>query len=238
MVDFPFENPQQLQAMAVQNLSAGLRMTMPNVVQNIFATSNFNNEYKPSNMFPVFAASPMDSIEVVIAAFHDAELFGLGPPLPQFFILPGTAMPNYFTVTVTVVAMSDGTGTPIDRDGIAGGGRSGSADRLAGGAVPAAGRSADNHRSQNTGSQNGDDAFPLNFPEQSEPEQPETEHPGGENGVGSVAVSLRGSTVGGGNGKGGADGSPAGSNGSRRERTGQSLGQSRTGEGNGAVEGP
>jgi glycosyltransferase involved in cell wall biosynthesis len=231
------ENPQQLQTMAVQNFSAGLRMTMPNVVQKYLRHFELQQRVQTLKYVSRFRRLPrwIPSKSLLLRFMTRNSLGWARRSAVLHTTWNGDAQLLHGNRDGR--GELDGTGTPIDRDGIAGGGRSGSANRLAGGAVPAAGRSADNHRSQNTGSQNGDDAFPLNFPEQSEPEQPETEHPGGENGVGSAAVSLRGST-GGGNGKRGADGNPAGSNGSRRERTGQSLGQSRTGEGNGAVEGP
>ena len=67
------------QALAVQNFSAGLRMTMPNVVQKYLAplrASAASSDFAVRR--PDSSAAPLDSLEDIAASSCDEELPGLG----------------------------------------------------------------------------------------------------------------------------------------------------------------
>ena len=238
------QNPEQQQMMATQNFSAGLRMTMPNVVQKYLRHFELQQQVQTLRHISRFRRLPhwMPSKSLLLrlltrnslgwarraAVLHTGWNGHDGIRLPH-----GNGNGR---------GQLNGIGTPLDGDGIAGSHRAGShrtgsTDRAgAGVARPAAGGSADNHRSQNTGSQSSEDTLALHLPDQSQTEQTETEQPSSDQGVVPIAVVLGGNARGG-NGKNGADGAGTGSNGSGRKRAGESLGQAGASQGNGAVEG-
>lgn len=238
LFDF-LQNPEQQQKMAVQNFSAALRMTMPNVVQKYLRHFELQQRVQTLRNISRFRRLPrwMPSKSLLLRLVTRNSLgwarrtavLHTGWNGSDDFLPHGNGDGR---------GQLDGIGNPLNGNGVtgshrAGSYRAGSVDRA--GAGSAAGRGTDNHRSQNTSSQNGDDALALHLSDQSQPEQTETEEPSSEQGIVPFAV-VRGGNARGGNGKNGADGTATGSNGSGRKRTGESLGQSGAGQGNGAVE--
>jgi glycosyltransferase involved in cell wall biosynthesis len=238
LFDF-LQNPEQQQKMAVQNFSAALRMTMPNVVQKYLRHFELQQRVQTLRNISRFRRLPrwMPSKSLLLRLVTRNSLgwarrtavLHTGWNGSDDFLPHGNGDGR---------GQLDGIGNPLNGDGVtgshrAGSYRAGSVDRA--GAGSAAGRGTDNHRSQNTSSQNGDDALALHLSDQSQPEQTETEEPSSEQGIVPFAV-VRGGNARGGNGKNGADGTATGSNGSGRKRTGESLGQSGAGQGNGAIE--
>ena len=236
------QNPEQQQRMATQNFSAALRMTMPNVVQKYLRHFELQQRVQTLRHVSRFRRLPswMPSKSLLLRlmtrnslswARRSAVLHTGWNGSDDFSLPHGNGNGR---------GQLNGIGTPLDGDGIAGSRGSGidgagSVSRVdRAGAGPAAGRGADNHRSQNTGSQNSDNTLALHLPDQNQPEQTETE-PGSDQGVIPFAVARSGNARGG-NGKNGADGAATGSNGSGRKRTGESLGQAGAGQCNGTVE--
>jgi len=232
------QNPEQQQRMATQNFAAALRMTMPNVVQKYLRHFELQQRVQTLKYVSRFRRLPswMPSKSLLLRLLtrnslgwaRRSAVLHTGWNGSDDFLPHGNGNGR---------GQLNGIGSPLDGNGIAGS-RSGidgagSAERA--GADSAARRGADNHRSQNTGPQNGDDALPLHPSDQRQPKQTETEEPGSEQGVAWFAV-VRGGNTHGGNGKNGAGSVVSGSNGSGRKRAGESLGQPGTGQGNGAVE--
>ncbi len=233
------EDSAKQQAMAARNFSAGLRMTMPNVVQKYLRHFELQQRVQTLRYvahvrrLPRWIPSKSLLLRLLTRnslgwARRSAVLNAAWNDRDDGRLLNGNGNGR---------GQLNGTGVAIDGDGITGG-----AARLdhsvAGGATPAptARRSSDNHRSQNTTSHNGDNPLALNLPDQGHTQQSEAKKPGGEQGMASIAAILR-DNLPGGNGKSGTNGTGAGSNGSGRERTGQSLGQAGASQSNGIVEG-
>jgi glycosyltransferase involved in cell wall biosynthesis len=232
------QNPEQQQRMATQNFAAALRMTMPNVVQKYLRHFELQQRVQTLKYVSRFRRLPswMPSKSLLLRLLtrnslgwaRRSAVLHTGWNGSDDFLPHGNGNGR---------GQLNGIGSPLDGNGIAGSGSdidgAGSADRA--GADSAARRGADNHRSQNTGPQNGDDALPLHLSDQRQPKQTETEEPGSEQGVASFVV-VRGGNTHGGNGKNRAGSVASGSNGSGRKRASESLGQPGTGQGNGAVE--
>jgi hypothetical protein len=238
------QNPEQQERMATRNFSAALRMTMPNVVQKYLRHFELQQRVQTLRYVSRFRRLPswMPSKSLLLRLMtrnslswaRRSAVLHTGWNGSDDFTLPhGNGNGR---------GQLNGIGDPLDGNGIAGSRRggidgAGSVNRVdRAGAGPAAGRGADNHRSQNTSSQNGDDTLALHLPDQSQTEQTETEEPSSDQGIVPFKV-VRSGNARGGNGKNGADGAAPGSNGSGRKRAGESLGQAGAGQGNGIVEG-
>ena len=75
------QNSGKQQAMATQNFSAGLRMTMPNVVQKYLRHFELQQRVQTLQICGAYpAAAALASLQNTPAALHDAEFAGLGPP--------------------------------------------------------------------------------------------------------------------------------------------------------------
>ncbi len=232
-------NPEEQQRMATQNFSAALRMTMPNVVQKYLRHFELQQRVQTLKSVSRFRRLPswMPSKSLLLRLMtrnslgwaRRSAVLHTGWNGTDDFLLHGNGHNG---------GQLNGIGSPLNGDGIVSSRRSGSdgagnVGRT--GADSSARREADNHRSQGTGSKNGDHALPLHLSDQSHTEQTETEEPGSEHRVVPFAVVRSGNTRGG-NGKNGTGGAATGSNGSGRKRAGESLGQSGTGQGDGTVE--
>jgi glycosyltransferase involved in cell wall biosynthesis len=233
------QNPEQQQRMATQNFAAALRMTMPNVVQKYLRHFELQQRVQTLRYVSRFRRLPswMPSKSLLLRLLtrnslgwaRRSAVLHTGWNGSDDFLPHGNGNGS---------GQLNGSGGPLDGNGIASSRRSGidgagTADRAA--ADSAARRASDNHRSQGTGPQNGNDALPLHLSDDGQTKQAETEKPGSEQGTASFAV-VRGGNTHGGNGKNGAGGAAPGSNGNGRKRAGESLGQPGTGQRNGAVE--
>lgn len=243
------EDPKKQHAMATQNFSAGLRMTMPNVVQKYLRHFELQQRVQTLRYVAHIRRLPhwMPSKSLLLRfmtrnslgwARRSAVLHSTWNERDDLQLLHGNGNGR---------GQLNGTGTPVDGDGVAGGasGRArwtGRAGRAGGSGVdagaPAARTGPDNHRSHDASSQNGKDALALNLADQGQTDQAETEHPRGEQGMAPLAVVLGGRATSRGNSENRVDGDGTGSDGSRRKGTGQAFGQPGASQGDGIIEGP
>lgn len=232
------EHPEKQQAMATQNFSAALRMTMPNVVQKYLRHFELQQRVQTLKYVSRFRRLPqwVPSKALLLRylmrnslgwARRSAVLHNSWSTLSDTPLLHGDGNGR---------GHLDSAGTAIDGNGIAGRGLIGRVTSAGGGrGVSTAGNSSDNHRSYTTDSQNADDALPLHLAENSDSEQAEAGEPGGEEKV-PIVVALHGRNGSNGHGKNGASLSVSGSNGRGSEGAGQTLRQPGTTQRNGAVE--
>jgi glycosyltransferase involved in cell wall biosynthesis len=230
------EDSKKQQAMATRNFSAGLRMTMPNVVQKYLRHFELQQRVQTLRYVAHIRRLPrwMPS-KTLLLRFMTRNSLGWARRSAVLHTAFSRDDLQSLNGNGNRGGKLNGTGRAIDGDGITGG-IAGLDRSAAGGVSPTAGRGSDNHRSQNTNSQNIHDSPALNLPHQGQPEQSETEQPGGDQGMAPLAAIL-GDNLRGCNGKNGTNGAGTGSKGSGRERTGQSLGQPRARQGNGIIEG-
>jgi glycosyltransferase involved in cell wall biosynthesis len=229
------QDSKKQQAMATQNFSAGLRMTMPNVVQKYLRHFELQQRVQTLRYVGHFRRLPrwIPSKTLLLRlmtrnslgwARRSAVLHASWKDRDDLRLLHGDGDGR---------GKLNGTGISVDSDDVAGrvGGIDGAARR-----VSTAGSASDDHHRHCASSQNGDDALALNPSHEGESEQTKTEQPVGEQGIVPLAA-IRGNKILGGNSEDGVNGSSAGSNGSGRERTGQPLGQAGAGQGDRIVEG-
>ena len=226
------QDPQKQQVMAAQNFSAGLRMTMTNVVQKYLR--HFELQQRVQTLRYV------------------AQIRRLPRWIPSKTLLLRLMTRNSLgwarRSAVLHTSWSDredllhgndngsgklnGTRSSVDGDGIslAAGGLDGANRHTS----TSAGGPSDNHRGQKTSSKNGNNLLAPNVPNEGNAEQSKTEHPNGRSVPAPLSV-LRGS-AGDGDGKNGAGGFIAGSDGRGREGTAQTAGQPSARQGNRAIE--
>jgi glycosyltransferase involved in cell wall biosynthesis len=246
-------DPAKLRSMATRNFSAGLRMTMPNVVQKYLRHFELQQRVQTLKYVAHIRRLPrwLPSKSLLLRfmtrnslgwARRSAVLHASWSDRDDLRLLNSNGNAR---------GKLNGAGTALNGDGVAGrlsgrgaatGGRGpgtsgGSGGRGAGGDVPAAGNSSSDHKTQNTSAHEGSDAFLLDFPDDRGTEQPETEQPSGEQGTVRLALVDSGNR-GGGDGENGVGASRAGNNGSGRERTGQIGGQAGALQSNSIIEGP
>jgi hypothetical protein len=213
------QNPDRQQLMATQNFSAALRMTMPNVVQKYLRHFELQQRVQTLKYVSRFRRLPrwMPSKSLLLRfmtrnslgwARRSAVLHSTWNGRDDLRLLNGNGNGR---------GQLDGTGTTLNGDRVGGSPRAGSIDHAAAGlSAPTAGRTADNHRGQNTSSQHSDDTLALHLSDQGKPEQPETDEPGSSKEVVPFAV-VRGRNLSRGNSQNGADRASSGSDGSGRE---------------------
>jgi glycosyltransferase involved in cell wall biosynthesis len=229
------QDPRKQRALATQNFSAGLRMTMPNVVQKYLRHFELQQRVQTLKYVAQIRRLPrwLPSKTLLLRlmtrnslgwARRSAVLHASWTDRDDLRLLHGNGNGR---------GKLNGIGTTVDGDGVNRG--VGSLDRVAGGVSPA-GSGSDNQRGENASAENSDDALALNSSHKREAEQTETEQPGGEQSMAPLTM-VRGNKSSRGNREDGVDGSSTGSNGSGRERTGHALGQAGTGQGNSIVEG-
>lgn len=231
------QNSQKLQAMATQNFSAALRMTMPNVVQKYLRHFELQQRVQTLKYVSHIRRLPRwIPSKTLLLRFMTRNSLGWA----RRSAVLHTTWNDRDDLQLPYGdgngrGQLNGTGIPIDSDDIAAAAGIGSLGRAAG-TAPTAGGRPDNHRGQNTSSQNSDEALALNLADQGQTEHTETEEPGSGQEMAPVAV-VGGNNGGGGYSKDGVDGTGSGSNGSGRERTGHTLGQSGARQSNSIVEG-
>lgn len=206
------------QAMATQNFSAGLRMTMPNVVQKYLRHFELQQRVQTLRYVAHIRRLPrwIPSKTLLLRfmtrnslgwARRSAVLHTAWSDRDDLRLLHGNGNGS---------GKLSGTRAAVDVDGV--GGNSGWRDgrnRLAL-ANATAGRSSDDQHGQNTGSENRAGTLALGFPDKDETEQAEAEQPGANKEMIPIAVIL-GTNSSGRDSKNGTDGAAAGSNGSGRE---------------------
>jgi len=234
------QDSNKLRAMATQNFSAGLRMTMPNVVQKYLRHFELQQRVQTLRYVAHIRRLPrwVPSKALLLRfmtrnslgwARRSAVLHASWTDRDDLRLLHSNSNGR---------GKLDGTGTTMNADGVTGGVRNW--DRRSGGfrdgGVSAAGNGSGNHRSQNAGPQGSADTFTPNTPDESKAKQPETEESGGEKMM--VPLAALGADNGScGNREIGIDAAGTGSNGCGRKGTAQPLGQAVTRQSDGIVEG-
>ena len=223
------------QTMATQNFSAGLRMTMPNVVQKYLRHFELQQRVQTLRYVAHIRRLPrwLPSKTLLLRLMTRNSLGWARRSAVLHASWTDRDDPRLIHGNGNGRGKLNGIGTTLDGDDVAG--RVGSSDRVADG-IPPTGRGSDHQRDDNATSEDSDDALTLSSSHKREAEQTETEEPCGEQSPASLAV-VHGKKRSGGNSEDGVDGSSAGSNGSGRERTGHALRQSGTGQGDRVVEG-
>src|ERR1700686_306967 len=213
------EDSKKRQAMATQNFSAGLRMTMPNVVQKYLRHFELQQRVQTLRYVARFRRLPrwMPSKSLLLRfmtrnslgwARRSAVLHSTWNGRDDIRLLNGNGNGR---------GHLDGTGVPLNGDRVGGSPRDGSVDHAAAGlTTPATGRASDNHRSQDTSAQHSDDSLALHLPDQNQSEQTETHKPGSGKEVIPLAV-ARGRDLSRGDSQNGTGRVSSGSDGSRRE---------------------
>src|SRR5580704_17230388 len=184
------EDSKKQQAMATQNFSAGLRMTMPNVVQKYLR--HFELQQRVQTLRYVAHIRRlrhwMPSKTLLLRfmtrnslgwARRSAVLHTTWNDRDDLRLLHGNGNGR---------GKLNGTGIAVDGDAVADGargvgrvGRAGWAGGNGGDAsAPTAGSGTDHHGSHNASSQNGQDALALNLADQGQTEQAEADEPCGE----------------------------------------------------------
>jgi hypothetical protein len=240
------QDPTKLRSMATRNFSAGLRMTMPNVVQKYLRHFELQQRVQTLKYVAHIRRLPrwMPSKALLLRfmtrnslgwARRSAVLHASWSDRDDLRLLHSNGNAR---------GKLNGAGTALNGDGVASssGGGSGrgagsSSGRGAGSDIPPAGNGSGDHHAQNTSAHKGSDAFVLGFSDDRGAEQPETEQPRGEQGTVRLALVDPGN-FGGGNGENGVGAARAGNNSSGRERTGQIGGQAGALQSNRIIEGP
>jgi len=221
------QDPDKQQSMAMQNFSAALRMTMPNVVQKYLRHFELQQRVRAlryvsrSRRLPGWVPSKSLLLRFMTRnslswARRSAILHTTGPRITDFRLLE-----NYSNVRRKL----DGIGNPVDSDGIVRDTRTLS--------VSAAG-GTDNHRSQTAHSQDREDPLAPCYSDESEADHTQAKQPTDVGAVHALIHGGNGALV---NGKNGLRGPVAGSNGGRSERAAETLGQAGTTQRNSAIEG-
>lgn len=215
------QDSRKQQRMAIQNFSAGLRMTMPNVVQKYLRHFELQQRVQTLRYMAHIRRLPrwIPSKALLLRlmtrnslgwARRSAGLHTAWNERDGLRLVHGDGNGG---------GKLNGTGTAIDGKNVTGGFGHVVRGGSAAGAGSTAGRSSSNQRSQSASSQNRDDVLALNSSDQNKTQEPKTEHPGAEQHTPSLAA-IRGGNGGSGDGKNGTDGPGAWSDRSRRERTG------------------
>src|ERR1700756_32353 len=213
------KDPEKQYAMATQNFSAALRMTMPNVVQKYLRHFELQQRVQTLKYVSRFRRLPrwLPSKSLLLRfmtrnslgwARRSAVLHNTWNGRDDLRLLNGNGNGR---------GHLDGTGTALNGDRVGGSPHDGSIDHAADGfTAPAAGRTPDNHRGQNTSAQRSDDALAFHLPDQGQSEQTKTDEPcSSKEGI-PLAV-ARGRNLSRSNGQNGADRPCAGRDGSGRE---------------------
>jgi glycosyltransferase involved in cell wall biosynthesis len=234
-------DPAKQQAMAVQNFSAALRMTMPNIVlkylrhfeleQRSLALRHVTRFRKLPSWVPSKSLLLRLMTRNSLGWVHRSALHRPSASLPKTKLLLNDDIDGSRKLT--------GTKTPINGDGVIG--RSGSGNS-SGFAYPGftSARSADQPQpDEGTQSQYVNTMSASSFAKEGEAHKAEGQKPAGINGEGlSVLRPLHLGNGGGGNGKSGSSHTGAGSNGSGVEGAAQDTRNVAAGERDGAVERP
>jgi len=229
------------QAMAAQNFSAALRMTMPNVVQKYLRHFELQQRVQALKQVSRVRRLPnwVPSKSLLLRFMTRNSLS---------WARRSAILHTSWNGRDDLSSLNrDGNGrgnlnrirTSVDGHGIAARNPAGGDVRTGGLATAGAGGS--NHHGQGTGSQYNEEPLASRFPDHRDTDQSQAKHQGGENRISpstvvptTIVPSGHGSS---GNGKNGLGSANARSNGGGSERAAQSLGQSGTGQGDGAVEG-
>lgn len=232
------QNSEKQQAMATQNFSAALRMTMPNVVQKYLRHFELQQRVQTLRYVAHIRRLPrwIPSKTLLLRLMTRNSLGWARRSAVLHTTWSDQEIPGLLHVNRNGGGKLQGTGRAVDGDGVTGSagrvGRNGSTA----GAASTTGRSADNYHGQNTGAKDDEDLPVPDLSDDGQTEETKTEEPRSENSRSPLAA-VRSRSGNGGDREHGTSGTRAGNNGSGRERTGQSLRQTGTRQSDGIVEG-
>ncbi len=230
------QNYEKQEIMAAMNFSAGLRMTMPNVVQKYLRHFELQQRTQTLKYVSRIRRLPnwVPSKSLLLRFMTRNSLSWARRSAILHTSWNGRDDLRLLHSNGNGRGKLNGAGIPVDGQGIAGGVPAGSSDGAGG--LRATGSGAGNHDSQDTGRQDGHKPLALHLPDHRKANQSQTKHPGAENWTAPPIAVVLGGNGSGGNGKNGVGGTSAGSNGSGGERTAQVLGQSGTGQRDSVIE--
>ena len=216
LFDF-LQDTEKQHRMAVQNFSAGLRMTMPNVVQKYLRHFELQQRVQTLRYLSRFRRLPrwIPSKSLLLRFMTRNSLGWARRSAVMHAPWNGAAEPKLFDSNGDGRGRLNGTGHPVDGDGVAVNYRTGIHGLET---VSAARRSPDGNSQQDNGSKRKEDVPTSSASHQGDSEQAETEQPGGEKEV-STWSPVHSRRNGGFHGEDRTDGSSAGGNGRGGERT-------------------
>jgi glycosyltransferase involved in cell wall biosynthesis len=206
------------QAMATQNFSAGLRMTMPNVVQKYLRHFELQQRVQTLRYVAHIRRLPRwIPSKTLLLRFMTRNSLGWA----RRSAVLHTSWSDRDDLRLVHSnghgsGKLGGTRTTVDGDGISGGADRGDGRYRLASIAAAAGRGSDNQHGQNTGSESCADTLALGFPDKDETEQPEAEQPGAGKVMVPLAVILGDNSIVG-DSQNGTDSAAAGSNRGGRE---------------------
>lgn len=227
------------QSMAMRNFSAGLRMTMPNVVQKYLRHFELQQRVQTLRYVAQIRRLPrwVPSKSLLLRYMTRNSLGWARRSAVLHTSWSDRDDSGLVHRNDNGRGKLNGTGVPVDGNGVAGG----AASFRGGAASPAAGSGSNHHRTHDASSHDGENSPAFYLPNQSQSEQPEAKDPGGKQAVARLAAvrmdSVRGDDLRGRDRQHGTNGTGTGSDGSGRERTSQPRGQSGARQRNGIIEG-
>jgi glycosyltransferase involved in cell wall biosynthesis len=230
-------DPVRQQAMAEQNFSSALRMTMPNIVlkylrhfeleQRSLALRHITRFRKLPSWIPSRSFLLRLMTRNSLGWVHRSALHRPRPSLPKNKLLLNDDIDDGGKLT--------GIRTPIDRDGVIG--RSGIGSGFTYTGLPTAGSTSQSHPHESTQSHYASASPPSPLAKESEAHQAKGQQPARINGDSlPIPTPIQPSNGSGSNGKGGGSGAGAGSNGSGIEGATQDAGHTAASERDGAIE--
>jgi hypothetical protein len=212
------ENPAKQQTMATQNFSAGLRMTMPNVVQKYLRHFELQQRVQTlRNVAQIRRLPRWIPSKALLLRFMTRNSLGWARRSAVLHTnWSDRDDSRLLNSNANGRGKLNGTRGAVDGDGVTGG-SAGFGHSVGGaGASPAAGRSTDYHRSQDASPKNGKYATSFDLADQRQPKQPEAEEPGSEQAMAPVSL-IRGDNFPRDDSKNGTGSRGPGSDGSGRE---------------------
>jgi glycosyltransferase involved in cell wall biosynthesis len=227
------------QSMAMRNFSAGLRMTMPNVVQKYLRHFELQQRVQTLRYVAQIRRLPrwMPSKSLLLRYMTRNSLGWARRSAVLHTSWSDRDDSGLVHRNDNGRGKLNGTGVPVDGNGVTGD----AASFRDGAASPAAGSGSNHHRTHDASSKDGENSPVFYLPNQSQSEQPEAKDPGGEQTMARLAAvrmdSVCGDNLRGRDRQNGTNGDGTGSDGSGRERTSQPRGQSGARQRNGIIKG-
>jgi glycosyltransferase involved in cell wall biosynthesis len=232
------EDSMKQQSMATRNFTAGLRMTMPNVVQKYLRHFELQQRVQTLRYVAQIRRLPrwMPSKSLLLRYMTRNSLGWARRSAVLHTSWSDRDDSRLVHSNGNGSGKLNSSGVPVDGNGVAGavvGFRGGTASS-------AAGSGSDHHRTHNASSHEGEESSTFHLSNQSQAEQPEAEDPDSEQAMARLAAVRRdnvGNNLRGRDRQNGTNGAGTGSDGSGREGTSHSRRQSGARQRNGRIEG-
>jgi len=222
--------PEKQRAMAAQNFSAALRMTMPNVVQKYLRHFELQQRTRALRYVSRFRRLPSwVPSKALLLRFMTRNTLSW-TRRSAILHTPWNGQQDFRLLQSNGNGRGhlNGSGSAVDGDRIAG--------TAGAGSTSATRRGADDHYGQGTGSDSGQDPLALSLADKRK-SKGEPKQASSENEIESVRAAIHGPNGSGGNGKNGLGGTAAGGNGGGGERTSHVRGHAGTSQSDGTIEG-